>query len=166
MKLSLTAAFVFATSFGAALAATETPLRLTEHREGGQRLAKLYDRQSGVSALIGCTQGTLGVKMTYTKTPPISGNVEVVFHTKSGRLKATGVSLQQKSLVATQKSDANQANIAKALQDLTQLGSKEQAKMTVQLLGLNGSGEIGSFTISGAGSTKALRPILQECGLR
>lgn len=166
MKFSLTAAFIFATSFGAAFAATAAPLRLTEHQESGQTLAKLYDRQSGVSALIGCTQGTLGVKMTYTKTPPISGNVEVAFHTKSGRLTATGVSLQQKSLVATQKSDANQANLAKALQDLSQLGSKDQAKMTVQLLGQNGSGDIGSFVISGQGSTKALRPILQACGLR
>lgn len=165
MKLVLSAAFIFASSFAATQAVADAPLRLTEHRESGQTLAKLYDRQSGVTVLIGCTQGTLGLKATYTKAPPISGNVEVRFHMKSGTLKATGVSLQQKNLVATQKSDANQADIGKALLGLSQLGANDQATMSIHLLGPQGAGEIGTFLISGAGSTKALRPILRECGL-
>lgn len=164
MKLPLSAAFLLATSLGAAFAGTEPPLRLMAYHESGQRLAKLHDPQSGVTALIGCTQGTLGVLLRYTKTPPLSGDVEVVFHTASGPLAVTGVSLQQKNLVATQQSDANQVNMSKALQDLSQLPSGGQAVMSIRLLGQNGSGDIGTFAISGSGSTRALRPILRECG--
>lgn len=142
-----------------------TPAKLQSYSEGGQRLVMAKDPESGHVLRAGCTQGSLGFSITYGKGVPRGGNVAFTFQTKSGDIVATGVSLPQKGVASTQKSATNDVNIAKAFREIVKLGSREHIVMKMSLIDGPYPGDIGSVIISGAGSTKAMRPILQDCGI-
>ncbi|MBE7731467.1 hypothetical protein [Devosia faecipullorum] len=141
------------------------PVRLQGHVEQGQHIATATDRNSGNVLRAGCTQGMLGLNVTYGKDSPISGDVAFIFQTKGGDIVATGVSLHHKGVAATRAGEANHTNLAKAFQEIVSLGAKETMVVRINLVDGARSSNIGQFDISGSGSTRAMRPVLQECGL-
>lgn len=141
------------------------PVTLQGYVERGQHLVTATDRNSGNVLRAGCTQGSFGLSVTYGKGSPINGDVKFTFQSKRGDIVATGVNLQSKGVAATRSSEANHANLAKAFQAILDLGSRDTMVLKIDLVDGARSSNIGQFDISGLGSTRAMRPVLQECGL-
>lgn len=141
------------------------PVNLQGYVERGQHLVTATDRNSGNVLRAGCTQGSLGLSVTYGKDSPVNGDVAFTFQSKRGDFVATGVNLQSKGVASTRSSEANHANLAQAFRAILDLGSRETMVLTIDLVDGARSSNIGQFDISGLGSTTAMRPVLQECGL-